>query len=193
MLLKIIDRICFNLIFKWIYKKKFKYYGDNITWGPHFKRKVIPRNIRISIPSKIIIEDNCQFDEFVALQCHYNGDGITIKRGTRCNSFTQIQSYSHILIGESVLIAPFSLISSGDHGHMDIQKPIMDQQHYPSGEIEIGSGSWIGHGSKILGGSIIGKNSVVAAGAVLTGKKFPNYTLIAGIPGKIIKDLSNGG
>lgn len=48
----------------------------------------------------------------------------------------------------------------------------------------------IGMGSVVLDGSVIGHGSIVAAGAVVTkGTKVPPYSLVAGIPAKIIKTL----
>lgn len=48
----------------------------------------------------------------------------------------------------------------------------------------------IGMNSTILNGSVIGAESVVGAGAVVTeGKKFPNRSLILGIPARLIRKL----
>ncbi|WP_418555536.1 DapH/DapD/GlmU-related protein [Longibaculum muris] len=48
--------------------------------------------------------------------------------------------------------------------------------------------SWIGAGSTILAGVIIGKNSIVAAGSVVT-KDVPDNCIVGGNPAKIIKKL----
>ena len=43
----------------------------------------------------------------------------------------------------------------------------------------------------LLNGSVIGKNSIVGAGAVVTeGKEFPGESLIVGMPGKVIRKLN---
>jgi carbonic anhydrase/acetyltransferase-like protein (isoleucine patch superfamily) len=48
----------------------------------------------------------------------------------------------------------------------------------------------IGMNSTLLNGSYIGRNSIVGAGAVITeGKKFPEGSLILGMPGKLIRQL----
>lgn len=48
----------------------------------------------------------------------------------------------------------------------------------------------IGMGSTILDGSVIGHGSIVAAGAVVTkGTIVPPFSLVAGVPAKVIKKL----
>lgn len=50
----------------------------------------------------------------------------------------------------------------------------------------------IGMGSTVLDGAVIGEGSIVAAGTVVTGgTKVPPNSLVAGIPGKVIKDVSD--
>ena len=49
----------------------------------------------------------------------------------------------------------------------------------------------VGMNSTILNGAHIGKNSIVAAGAVITeNHSFPDNSLIIGIPGKAIKEVT---
>ena len=49
----------------------------------------------------------------------------------------------------------------------------------------------IGMNATVLNGAIIGKDSVVGAGALVTERKeFPEKSLIVGIPGKLVKQLS---
>lgn len=47
---------------------------------------------------------------------------------------------------------------------------------------------WIGACCTILNGLTIGRNSIVAAGSVVT-KDVPPYTMVGGVPAKKIKDL----
>lgn len=56
--------------------------------------------------------------------------------------------------------------------------------------VTIGKGVWIGAGARIMPGVIIGDGSVIAAGAVVT-KEVPAYTLMAGVPAKVIKSLNS--
>jgi acetyltransferase-like isoleucine patch superfamily enzyme len=47
---------------------------------------------------------------------------------------------------------------------------------------------WIATGATILGGVIVGENSMVAAGAVVT-KDVPPNSFVAGVPAKVIRSL----
>jgi sugar O-acyltransferase (sialic acid O-acetyltransferase NeuD family) len=58
------------------------------------------------------------------------------------------------------------------------------------GNVKVGVGSHIGAGSTIIPNINIGKWCVIGAGAVIT-KDVPDYSLVVGIPGKIIKKLKN--
>ena len=50
----------------------------------------------------------------------------------------------------------------------------------------------IGMNATVLNGAHIGKNSIVGAGAVVSeGKEFPERSLILGVPGKVVKELSD--
>jgi dTDP-4-dehydrorhamnose 3,5-epimerase len=53
--------------------------------------------------------------------------------------------------------------------------------------ITIGDECWLGSGCVILDGVLIGKGSVIAAGCVVT-KSVPPYIIVAGIPGRVIRE-----
>ena len=88
-----------------------------------------------------------------------------------------------ITIEDNVLIAPkVSLLSEGhplepENRHALTPKPI-----------HIKKNAWIGAGATILQGVTIGKNAVVASGAVVS-KDVPDNTVVGGIPAKIIKTI----
>ena len=52
----------------------------------------------------------------------------------------------------------------------------------------IDENAWLGANSTVLPGVTVGKNAVVAAGAVVT-KDVPANTVVAGVPAKIIKEI----
>lgn len=57
---------------------------------------------------------------------------------------------------------------------------------------EIGNGCLIGIGSVVLSGAVIGAESLVAAGAVvLEGAQVPPRSLVAGVPAKVRRELTD--
>jgi carbonic anhydrase/acetyltransferase-like protein (isoleucine patch superfamily) len=54
------------------------------------------------------------------------------------------------------------------------------------------TGALIGIGAIVLGGARVGAGTLVAAGAVIgPGKKIPAGVLIAGVPGKVVRELTD--
>ncbi|MFJ2032853.1 gamma carbonic anhydrase family protein [Streptosporangium sp. NPDC087985] len=54
------------------------------------------------------------------------------------------------------------------------------------------TGALIGIGAIVLGGARIGAGSLVAAGALVgPGKKIPAGVLVAGVPGKVVRELTD--
>lgn len=55
----------------------------------------------------------------------------------------------------------------------------------------IGANTLVGMGAKILNGAKIGANCLIGAGALVTeGKDIPDGSLVMGMPGKVIRELS---
>jgi acetyltransferase-like isoleucine patch superfamily enzyme len=94
-------------------------------------------------------------------------------------------SKNNIIIGDNVLIAPRVTLITQTH-------PISPDRFFKSsisGKIVIEDNVWIGSGVIILPDITIGKGTVVGAGAVVT-KDVPPYSVVAGVPARIIKELS---
>ncbi len=55
----------------------------------------------------------------------------------------------------------------------------------------VGDGSLIGMGAVLLGGSVVGKNCLIAARALVTeGMVVPDNSVVMGIPGKVVRQVS---
>lgn len=54
----------------------------------------------------------------------------------------------------------------------------------------IGDDTMIGMGSCILNGAVIGKGCLIGAGALVKeGQEIPDYSLVVGVPGKVVRTL----
>jgi len=115
--------------------------------------------------------------------------GGTIRIGNRVfiGPGVLIQSYDDVAIeiGENVLIAKDACVFASNHQASESVKGYRDE--VGKGCI-IGSNSWIGAGAKILSGVTIGESAIVAAGAVVN-KNVEPYTVVGGVPAKVIKVL----
>ncbi len=99
--------------------------------------------------------------------------------------FSEINSKgAKVSIGNNCDISSFVAINVAD-SHL---KTIGLKKKIIKKDINIGNNVFIGSHSVILGGTIIKKNSVIAAGTVLRGQVVPEFSLAIGNPVKIIKN-----
>lgn len=116
-----------------------------------------------------------------------NGKNIYVGDNFLANYNVTILDIREVRIGNNVMIAPHTLITTVNHPlnpagrrkHLGIAKPV-----------KIGNDVWIGANVTILPGVTIGNNVVIAAGAVVT-KDVADNSLVGGVPAKLIKTLPN--
>ena len=90
-----------------------------------------------------------------------------------------------IEIGDDTIFGNYVSLHSENHNFQDRYIPIRLQGVNRKGII-IGKDCWIGAKVTILDGTVIGDGCIVAAGAVVRGY-IPPYSIIGGIPAKVIK------
>lgn len=107
-----------------------------------------------------------------------------LKIGNNCGfSGTVIGCFSRITIGNNVRCGANTLITDSDW-HQD------DFRSGKAKPIELKDNVWLGEGVKVLKGVVIGENSIIGAGSVVT-KDIPANVIAAGNPCKIIKPINN--
>lgn len=89
-----------------------------------------------------------------------------------------------IIIGEDCMLSTGITIRTGD-SHSIIDEASQQRINYAE-DIHISNHVWIGADAKLLKGVIIGENSIISTGAIVTSS-VPNNVIAAGIPAKIIK------
>lgn len=114
------------------------------------------------------------------------GKNITIGRDVFINSGCHFQDQGGITIGDGSLIGHNVVLATINH---DLSPLKNRENHYAP--IVIEDHVWIGSNATILQGVTVGRWSVVAAGAVVT-KDAPPFTLVGGVPAKIIRRIDSG-
>jgi acetyltransferase-like isoleucine patch superfamily enzyme len=117
---------------------------------------------------KIVIEDHC----VINAQC-------------------VISAKNKIHLEPYVMVSACALIMDHNHAYEDIGLPIQKQGVTPGGTILIEEGCWIGHGAAIVasqGELVLGRNSVVAANALVT-RSFPPNSVIVGNPARLARQF----
>lgn len=107
------------------------------------------------------------------------GDNVGIAQ----NCFIQVRGF--VSIGSNVMFGPNVSIFSENHGFEKTDVPMIGQATTRKGVV-IEDDVWLGTQSVILDGVNIGKGSIVAAGAIVN-ISVPPYSIVAGVPAKIIK------
>lgn len=155
------------------------------------RSNIIGDNVEINALSKrgVILGDNVSILKNTIIECtgviRNIGEGLIIgdNVGIAQNCFIQVRG--EVIIGNYVIIGPNVSIFSENHIYSNPELPISAQGEERRGVI-IGNGVWIGTRSVILDGVTLGENSIVAAGAVVN-KDVPPYSIVGGVPAKILK------
>jgi len=121
----------------------------------------------------------------IELQARYKNSKIKIGNNIATNNNIMICAANYIEIGDNTLIGQYVTIM--DHEAHGIA-PDKRRQLGEIGKVIIGKNVWLGNNVTMLKNSEIGDNTIVAAGAVVSGK-FPANVIIGGVPAKIIKTL----
>lgn len=157
-------------------KDGFEFIKDKF-WAFFIKRAMgkCGKNVMIKPTSSI----------FKGIENFYFSNNIRIARHAVIYS-----TEAKVIIGEKVGIAPYLKIITGNHrfdkvGHFMFDGDF-DKNPEDDKDVIIEGDSWFGINVTILSGVTIGRGSIIAAGSVVN-KSFPPYSIIGGVPAKLIK------
>jgi acetyltransferase-like isoleucine patch superfamily enzyme len=160
------------------------------SWGAKSR---IEFSAKLSAPYLISVGSKVRICEHAWLNAKDDrGDSkptLIIGDGTYIGRFVHINAWQQVVIEINVLIADRVYISDADHHFENPGSPISVQDDYFKGTVRLKEGCWLGIGVVVFPGITIGKNSIVGANSVVT-QDVPDYTIVAGIPAKIIKKLA---
>ena len=95
---------------------------------------------------------------------------------------TYFQAIGKITIGKGTYIGPNCGLITANHDLSDLNR------HQDPADIVIGKNCWIGMNSVVLPGVVLGDNTIVGAGSVVTHSFPEGFCIIAGTPAKTIKN-----
>ena len=110
-----------------------------------------------------------------------------LRIGARCSigRGNHLVAHRSLVIGDDVISGPNCYLTDQNHAYGDPTVPI-GQQWPAEDPVVVGDGSWLGAGCVLLPGSRLGRNTVVAAGAVVRGE-FPDHAVLVGIPARMVR------
>jgi len=111
----------------------------------------------------------------------YVGPNLTIAAG-------YMDLVDRVEIGDRVSFAPNVSLILGSHPNNSRLNKLFNKSWGEGHVINIGEDTWLGTNVVVMPGVQIGKCCVIGAGAVVT-KDVPDYSVIGGVPAKIIKKI----
>jgi acetyltransferase-like isoleucine patch superfamily enzyme len=174
-------------------------FGSNIVLR-HPKKIILGDNVIIddnvlmdakgSENSGITLEDEVFIGRNSILSC--KGGEIILKERANIGFNCEIFSSNKVVIGKDNLVAAYSYIVGGGNYKLDrTDIPINQQPDFEGkGGVTTEEDVWIAAHVVLLDGSKVGKGSVIAAGAVVSGE-IPEYTIAGGVPAKILKERTH--
>lgn len=114
-----------------------------------------------------------------------NSHNIYLGAKSSIGDKSRIIATERVEIGDGVLMAPEVVILTENH-RIATKAKILDSGTEKK-SVTIGDDVWIGTRAIILPGADIPDGCIVAAGAVVPGKTYPAYSVIGGVPAKVIR------
>lgn len=165
-----------------LYKTRFRYIGNYSYIG---KPLFITGHKQITIGKYVRIYPGCRIEIVNDNSYLVIGDNSSIGQNFHIVSYNDT-----LVIGKNTTISANVFITNVDHSYDEIDKHILEQP-LQAKKTEIGDNCFIGYGSVIQAGTILGKQCIIGANSVVRGT-YPDYCVIAGNPAKIIKQYENG-
>lgn len=164
-------------IFILLNKHNFAQFGKNVfifdpqVWNPQ----------HIHLGSNLWIGDKV----WLAVSSNRSDSKLVIKDKVRIGRFSEIYALQSIILEDGVVAAENVYISDNTHAYNDINRFIRDQEVEYTGEVVIGSGTWIGRNVCIIS-CTIGKNCIIGAYSFVK-HDIPDYCVVVGNPARIVK------
>ncbi len=164
-----------------VFRSRCRHVGDRLSLE---RIPGISGNVDIVVGNDVIISGT------LSIGGGHTFDKARLEIGDRTflGHLTAIILAEEVIIEEGVLIATSVTITDNDQHPSDLEARIQ-RLRVPPDEVKpvrICRNAWIGRGSYVLKGVTVGEGAVVGAGSVVT-RDVPPFSIVAGVPAKIIK------
>ena len=145
----------------------------------------------VSVGDRTFIASGIQLTAWDSHNGNKYSPSITIGNYCAIRENCHITAINNIRIGDHLLTGTNVLITDNSHGqsireHMSL--PFEERPLYSKGPVVIGDNVWLGNNVCVMPGVTIGDGAIIGANSVVT-HDIPAYSVAAGIPAKIIKQL----
>lgn len=116
---------------------------------------------------------------------------IKIGESGNFGAWNHITCVNRVIIGKGFLSGKWVTISDNNHGDNTWEQLHQEPLYRPvisKGSVIIGDNVWVGEKVTIVSGVTIGDGVVIAANSVVT-RDVPAYSVVAGIPARVIKTI----
>lgn len=165
---------------------RFKFIGKNTTIK-------CPKNISnpqcISIGNNTTIYKNTTLYPIISHAGLHHSPLIEIGDNVHIGTGVIIAPVEKIYIGDGCVVSDNVFMCDTEHGFDPNAGLIIKQPYIKSKPIIIEHDTFIGRNVFVAPGVELGNNCVVGANSVVT-KSFPSYSMIGGVPAKLIKTYS---
>ena len=129
----------------------------------------------------------------------YIADGVVVTGDVQLGPGVNIW-YGCVIRGDvaRITLAPRVNIQDGSIVHADYDMPQTVEEGVVVGHaavlhgVRVGRDTLVGIGARLLAGSEVGEECVIAAGAVVTeNRRIPARSVVMGIPGKVVREVTD--
>lgn len=138
-------------------------------------------------PGRIRIGKRVRIFPGLRAECHGVG-ALLIEDNVSIGQNLHVIASSELRIGSGCLISGDVFITDTDHTFDQVDVPVFDQPEQIA-STRIGRNCFLGIGVRIQAGTTLGNGCVVGANSVVKGS-FPDYSMIVGAPGRVVKRYS---
>lgn len=157
-------------------------YGKMLKAGDHVLFSALGKS-GINLGNQVSIGSFSQV--VVSTSLNDPGEGITLGDRVGIGEFAYLGGGGGLTIASDCIVGQYFSCHPENHNYADPETLIRLQGVSRKG-IYIGIGCWIGSKVTILDGARVGNHCVIAAGAVVAGE-FPDYSVIGGVPARVLK------